>query len=73
MSVDVKGMAPMLSVFDMRTSISFYRDMLGFEIVSTSKDGDNFGWALLKLNGIELMLNTTYDDDNLCFQWPATT
>ena len=27
----------MLSVFDMRTSITFYRDVLGFEIVSTSK------------------------------------
>ena len=62
MSVDVRGMAPMLFVFDMRTSISFYRDVLGFEIVNTSNDGDDFGWAMLKLNGVELMLNTAYDD-----------
>ena len=36
MSVDVRSMAPMLSVFDMRTSIGFYRDVLGFEIVSNN-------------------------------------
>ena len=37
--------------------------MLGFEVESTSKPrGERFDWALLKLNGVELMLNTAYED-----------
>ena len=62
MVIDVKGMTPLLSVFDMPTSIEFYRDVLGFEIVSTSRPGDDFGWALLRYGEVELMLNTAYDD-----------
>jgi glyoxylase I family protein len=62
MGIDVKGMTPLLSVFDMPTSIEFYRDVLGFEIVSTSGPGDDFGWALLRHGDVELMLNTAYDD-----------
>jgi catechol 2,3-dioxygenase-like lactoylglutathione lyase family enzyme len=41
----------------MPTSIAFYRDVLGFEVVTTSKPGaENFDWALLRLNGTELIL-----------------
>jgi glyoxylase I family protein len=61
--MDIRGLAPMLYVFDMPTSIHFYRDLLGFELVTTSQPGDIYGWALLRLNGVELMLNTAYDDD----------
>jgi glyoxylase I family protein len=65
MSIDVRGMAPLLEVFDMPTSVRFYRDVLGFEVVSTSDPGagDNFDWGLLSLNGVELMLNTAYEQD----------
>lgn len=63
MALDVRGMTPLLLVFDMPTSIAFYRDMLGFEVVQTSAaEGDRFEWALLRLNGAELMLNTTYEN-----------
>lgn len=62
MTIDVRGMTPLLSVFDMPTSIRFYRDVLGFEIVNTSAPGDNFGWAMLRHHEVELMLNTAYDD-----------
>jgi catechol 2,3-dioxygenase-like lactoylglutathione lyase family enzyme len=47
----------------MPTSIKFYRDVLGFEVVQTSQAGNEFGWALLRLNNAELMLNTAYEDD----------
>ena len=63
MPVDIKGLAPLIQVFDMPASVHFYRDVLGFELVSTSQPGNSFGWALLRLNGIELMLNTAYEDD----------
>jgi catechol 2,3-dioxygenase-like lactoylglutathione lyase family enzyme len=62
MAIDIRGMAPLLEVFDMPTSIKFYRDVLGFEVASTSAPGDDCGWALLRFNGVELMLNTAYDD-----------
>ncbi len=63
MPVEIRGLAPLLQVFDMPTSVRFYRDVLGFEVISTSGSGDNVGWALLRLNGVELMLNTRYEDD----------
>jgi glyoxylase I family protein len=65
MALEVQGFAPMVSVFDMPRSLAFYRDVLGFEVVSTSEPrrGDDFGWGLLKLQDIELMLNTAYDHD----------
>jgi uncharacterized glyoxalase superfamily protein PhnB len=63
MEIEVKGMAPLLQVFDMPTAVAFYRDILGFEITAQSAPGPKFHWALLKLNGIELMLNTAYEDE----------
>ena len=64
MAIEIRGMAPLLQVFDMPTSIAFYRDVPGFEVESTSKPGgEYFDWALLKLNGVELMLNTAYEED----------
>lgn len=62
MAIDIRGMAPLLSVFDMPTSLRFYRDALGFELVCDSGQGENSGWCLLRLNGVEVMLNTMYDD-----------
>ncbi len=63
MALDIRGLAPLLQVFDMPASIHFYRDLIGFEVVSTSDSGEQFDWALLRLNGIELMLNTAYERD----------
>ena len=52
------------SVFDMPASIKFYCEGLGFELVSSDgKPAPHFDWALLQLNGTELMLNTAYDED----------
>jgi catechol 2,3-dioxygenase-like lactoylglutathione lyase family enzyme len=47
----------------MPASIRFYRDKLGFEIVSTSPvlGEDYFHWAMLRLGGAEIMLNDIYE------------
>ena len=64
MGIDIRGMAPLLQVFDIPASIAFYRDALGFEVVTTSKPmGEHFDWALLRLNDVEQMLNTAYEED----------
>jgi catechol 2,3-dioxygenase-like lactoylglutathione lyase family enzyme len=60
-SIKVEGMAPLIQVFDMPTSVAFYRDVLGFTVVSQSGPGDNFDWGLLRLDETELMLNTAYE------------
>jgi catechol 2,3-dioxygenase-like lactoylglutathione lyase family enzyme len=62
MAIAVRGLAPLLQVFDMPASVAFYRDVLGFELVSTSAPGERFAWALLQLGDAELMLNTAYED-----------
>lgn len=39
MSIVVKGMAPLLQVFDMPAAIAFYRDKSGFEVVNSNAPG----------------------------------
>jgi len=54
-------------VYDVPTSVAFYRDILGFEVVNTSPPfssaKDDYSWAMLGLNGVELMLNNMYEDN----------
>jgi len=61
MKTPVQGMVPLLQVYDMPTSLRFYRDRLGFEVVGSSGPGDDVNWVLLRLNRVELMLNTAYE------------
>ena len=67
MALDVRGLAPLLQVYDMPTSIRFYRDKLGFAVKMTSPSlggEDRFHWALLELGNVQLMLNTAYEFDD---------
>ena len=59
--MDIHGVAPLLQVFDMRTSLRFYRDVLGFTVWGSSEPGDDCNWCGLRLRGAELMLNTAYE------------
>jgi uncharacterized glyoxalase superfamily protein PhnB len=59
--ITVQGSAPLLQVFDMPTSIRFYCDAIGFEIIQTSWPGEDFDWCLLRLGKEEIMLNTAYE------------
>jgi glyoxylase I family protein len=64
MPIDMRGVCPLLQVFDMPTSVRFYRDMLGFEIVGHAplRGPDEFGWCWLRHgDSTEIMLNTGYD------------
>jgi catechol 2,3-dioxygenase-like lactoylglutathione lyase family enzyme len=66
MALEMHGLCPLLQVFDMPTSIRFYRDLLGFEVFSSSKprSPDDSDWVWLKRDGTELMLNTAYEFDS---------
>jgi glyoxylase I family protein len=61
MSIDICGMAPLLEVFDMPTSLTFYRDKLGFRVTGDSGQGNESGWVMLELGGETIMLNTAYE------------
>lgn len=66
MPLTVQGLCPLLQVFDMPTAVRFYRDLLGFEIVSNSppRSPDDFDWCWLRRNDAALMLNTAYEFDS---------
>jgi catechol 2,3-dioxygenase-like lactoylglutathione lyase family enzyme len=66
MAIEVRGVCPLLGVYDMPTAVKFYRDKLGFEVVTTSPvmGPDKFHWCLLRLGSAEIMLNTMYEFDN---------
>jgi len=75
MSLEIRGSAPLFEVYDMPASIAFYCDVLGFEVVSTNRGGGRsdadgsrirwdpatIDWAWLRLNDVDLMLNTAYE------------
>lgn len=66
--IAVKGLAPLLQVFDMRVALRFYRDGLGFAVTGTSPalsaDPDHVNWCMLDLDGATIMLNTAYDPED---------
>lgn len=63
MALDVRGLTPLFFVYDMPTSLRFYCDILGFEVVRNSPPVEEvtFHWCLLRLGAAELMLNTEYE------------
>jgi len=67
MALDIRGLAPLLQVYDMPTSVRFYRDQLGFTVRMTSPSlggEDRFHWCLLELGNAQLMLNSAYEFDS---------
>ena len=61
MAVEIKGMTPLLSVFNMPRALGFYRDILGFEVISDSGNGDESSWVWIRLDNCDLMLNDQYE------------
>ena len=64
MTVEIRGMAPLLQVFDMPTAIRFYRDTLGFSVAASTGEGDDVDWVMLRFGDAILMLNTAYEAEH---------
>jgi glyoxylase I family protein len=62
--VKLEYLCPLLSVFDMKTSLHFYCDILGFKIHQHAGEKDDLGWVWLKRETVDLMLNTAYETPN---------
>jgi len=66
--LDLRGVCPLLQVFDMPASLAFYRDVLGSNVIGSAPPGaieDRFGWVWLQHGDTEIMLNTAYDPDDV--------
>ena len=63
MPIQLGGFATLIQVFDMPTSLAFYRDVLGFEVISEVPEDGRCDWVWLKSGESELMLNTAYEAD----------
>lgn len=61
MPINIQNLTPLIQVFNMPRSLDFYRDILGFEIVGDSGNGDDSSWVWLRLNRCDLMLNDQYE------------
>ena len=59
----IGGFATLLQVFDTPTSLAFYRDVLGFDVVSAVPEDGRCDWVMLKRYDSELMLNAAYEAD----------
>ena len=61
MALIIRGLCPLLQVFDMPRSLRFYRDVLGFGEVEKSGPGDDVDWVWLRHGEAQVMLNTAYE------------
>ena len=61
--IAISSMTPLFQVYDVRTSVNFYIDNLGFELDGTYEPDGHLYWASLKKDGFKLMLNACWEDD----------
>ena len=61
MTLRIGGFATLIQVFDMPTSLAFYRDVMGFWVISDAPEDGRCDWVWLKSGESELMLNTAYE------------
>ena len=60
---NVQTVTPLLQVYDVRRSVAWYRDVLGFQVIASYEPDGHLYWATLQLGGAVLMLNARYEDD----------
>lgn len=59
----LQHLVPMLNVADIDASLDFYRDMLGFEVVSDPAAVRQWRWATIRSGNTELMLSESRHED----------
>ena len=71
MPVHITYLTPLIQVFNMRRSLEFYRNVLGFEVHMDSGGGDDSSWVWITKDGTHLMLNDQYEPGNVPAAPPA--
>ena len=73
MPIQSRRATPLFQVFDMRRSVAWYRDMLGFEVVQSHEPDGHLYWAMLRLGDATLTLNAQYEDEDRPAQEPPSS
>lgn len=58
MTNSLKKLTPNIMVEDVNRTIQFYKEVLGFELITTVPEEGQFGWAMMKRGGVELMFQS---------------
>ena len=58
-------LTPMLNVSDIEASLAFYRDALGFDVVSPEELVSEWRWATIRAGAVELMLSESGGETGL--------
>ena len=61
--MNVKSVTPLFQCYDMRRSVAFYCDKLGFEVLHKHDPDGHLYWVMLKLGGAVVMLNSEFEDE----------
>ena len=59
--MELQYLCPLIQVFDMKVSLKFYCEILGFNIHESAGKKNNIDWVWLKWSNTDLMLNTAYE------------
>jgi uncharacterized glyoxalase superfamily protein PhnB len=54
----LKKLTPNMMVEDVQATLTFYRDVLGFEVLTTLPDTAPFDFAIVRRDGVELMFQS---------------
>jgi glyoxylase I family protein len=73
MAIRIESGTPLFHVYDMPASLTFYQEVMGFELVARAPDGPITHWAMLRNGETYLMLNTKYEFDHERPAVPDTT
>ena len=60
----LKKITPAMVVDDIKSTITFYRDMLGFETVLTVPSNDQIDWALMNCGEVEIIFHARVDSSS---------
>ena len=58
MAVTVKKLTPNIMVEHVNSTVDFYKNVLGFELLTTVPEQGTFDWAMMKRDTVEIMFQS---------------
>lgn len=58
--IELRGIAPLMLVYDMGRTLQFYCEVLGFKLVGKAEPESYPEWAMVELNSVQVMFEPIY-------------